>query len=65
MDALNEAWSEASRKMYESAGADGGGSSNGDGQQNGAPNGAANGSAQGAKDGNVEEADYTIVDETK
>jgi molecular chaperone DnaK len=64
MDALNEAWSEASRKMYESAGADGGGG-NGDGQQNGAPNGAANGSAQGAKDGNVEEADYTIVDETK
>jgi molecular chaperone DnaK len=59
MDALNEAWSEASRKMYESAGA-----------QQGAPNGAANGapngsSAQTGKDGNVEEADYTIVDETK
>ena len=61
MDALNEAWSEASRKMYESAGASDGGA------QNGAPNGSANGSAQGngAKDGNVEEADYTIVDETK
>jgi molecular chaperone DnaK len=54
MDALNEAWSEASRKMYESAGA-----------QQGTPNGSANGSAQGAKDGSVEEADYTIVDENK
>lgn len=57
MDALNEAWSEASRKMYESAGAS---TTDGGAQQNGAPNGAASGSAQGAKDGNVEEADYTI-----
>jgi molecular chaperone DnaK len=62
MDALNEAWSEASRKMYETAG--------GAQDANGAANGAGNahntngtGNAQSAKDGGVEEADYTIVDD--
>ncbi|TAE30326.1 MAG: molecular chaperone DnaK [Candidatus Kapaibacterium sp.] len=58
MDALNEAWSEASRKMYESAGANG--------EAQGAQNGASsNGNGQAGKDGSVEEADYTIVDENK
>jgi molecular chaperone DnaK len=57
MDALNEAWSEASRKMYETNGEQDGAPANGAG--NGAQ-GAANGAAAG---GNVEEADYTIVDE--
>jgi molecular chaperone DnaK len=60
MDALNEAWSEASRKMYETAGAEGA-PQDASGAANGSANGAANGSAKA--DGGVEEADYTIVDE--
>ncbi len=67
MDSLNEAWSEASKKMYETAGAtpDSGGEH---GEPQGSANGS-NGSANGAgtsgapKEGNVEEADYTIVDD--
>jgi molecular chaperone DnaK len=53
MDALNQLWSEASTKMYQSASAD---------QGQGAAGGAQ--SDAGAADGNkVEDADYTIVDE--
>jgi len=48
MDALNQLWSETSTKMYEQAGA----SAPNEGPQD--PSGDA---------GNVEEADYTIVDE--
>jgi molecular chaperone DnaK len=55
MDALNEAWSEASRKMYEAA-------SGGAGSDPNAGGDAGAGNANAPKDG-VEEADYTIVDE--
>jgi len=48
MDALNQLWSETSTKMYEQAGAAG------------SPN---EGSEASGDDGNVEEADYTIVDD--
>jgi molecular chaperone DnaK len=57
MDALNQLWSEASTKMYEAASAAeaaAGGSADGAG----APEGAA------AED-NVEDADFTVVDEEK
>ena len=56
MDALNQLWSEASSKMYEQAGAAEGaeGPAGGDG--------AAAGDGQAAED-NVEDADFTVVDD--
>ena len=54
MDALNQAWSEASTQMYQQAGPTGS-SDAGTGQQS---------QGQSTSDkGNVEEADYTVVDD--
>ena len=57
MDELNQAWSEASTEMYQNAS-----------QAQGAPGAEgqpAGGEQQAKKDDNVEEADYTIVDDEK
>ena len=62
-DALNAAWSEASTKMYQNAGP-----TPGAGNQGGAEAGAqqeAPKSDAGGKNPNVEEADYTVVDDKK
>lgn len=62
-DALNAAWSEASTKMYQNAGP-----TPGAGNQGGAGAGAqqeAPKSDAGGKNPNVEEADYTVVDDKK
>lgn len=61
MDALNEAWSEASRKMYESTSTPPQGAEQAGDQTSGGAN-PGSGSAK-TGDGHVEEADYTIVDE--
>jgi molecular chaperone DnaK len=58
MDALNEQWSHASKDMYSQAGA-----AEPNDQQGGQPGGAQGGT--NGPDGNVEEADYTIVDDDK
>ncbi len=62
MDALNEQWSEASQQMYSQAGSTGGEQTPPGGQAEGQA-GAQDG--QKTADGNVEEADYTIVDENQ
>ncbi len=58
MDALNQAWSEASTQMYGQAGQQGGPG----GPQD---NGGAGSSQQAKADDGVEEADYTVVDDSK
>ena len=57
MDELNKIWSEASTNMYSQAGAEAGAAGAQSGDQPG-----ADGESK-AKDDNVEEADYTVVDE--
>ena len=59
MDNLNQIWSKASEEMYKSTSSQG--PTPGADEQN--PNAQNNG--QGKKDDNVEEADYTVVDEDK
>ncbi len=56
IDDLNNAWAEASKHMYDASGAQGAPQ----GEPGAAPDGEA---ASAGGDGNVEEADYTIVDE--
>ncbi len=58
MDNLNQIWSKASEEMYKATG--GQAAPGGNGQD---PNAQNNG--QGKKDDNVEEADYTVVDDEK
>lgn len=58
MDALNEQWSQASKDMYAQAGSETQ-APQGDGQPGGEQAGAK------GPDGNVEEADYTIVDDNQ
>lgn len=56
MEELNKAWSEASQNMY--------GDSNAQGQPGAAPGGEPSGEqAQNSSDDDVEEADYTVVDD--
>jgi molecular chaperone DnaK len=57
MDNLNQVWSKASEEMYKGAQAQG--APGGNGQQNY----QAGSNGQGKKDDNVEEADYTVVDD--
>jgi molecular chaperone DnaK len=56
MDALNELWSEASTKMYQASS-----------EQGAQPGAEQAGSSSQANDGssNVEDADYTVVDDDK
>ncbi len=65
MDALNEAWSEASKKMYEAGATPGAEQAQGSPADSGASNGQTNNGASSSstKEGQVEEADYTIVDD--
>ena len=56
MDNLNQIWSEASTKMYQDAGPSQQQQQQPDGQQSSSGN-------QGGNQGNVEEADYTVVDD--
>lgn len=58
MDALNEQWSQASKDMYAQAGSETN-APQGDGQPGGEQAGTK------GPDGNVEEADYTIVDDNQ
>ena len=61
MDELNKVWSEASSKMYQQPG---GGQPGAGAQAGGAAGaGAAGDAQQGGSDDNVEEADYTVVDD--
>lgn len=60
MDELNSAWSEASKNMYQQADAQQPGT---DGNQPGA--GAQDAGQQNQSQDNVEEADYTVVDDEK
>lgn len=61
MDALNQAWNEASTAMYQQAGAGAAQQPGGEGYTGGNANA---GGAQGSADGKtVEDADYTVVDE--
>ncbi|MGA2298233.1 MAG: molecular chaperone DnaK [FCB group bacterium] len=62
MDELNKAWSDASTQMYQQAGATPSTDPNagGPGPQDAPPSGD---SQAGKPNGNVEEADYTVVDE--
>ena len=59
-DALNAAWSEASTKMYQNAGPTPGQNASADANQQ-----QSNPKQESNKDGNVEEADYTVVDDKK
>lgn len=60
MDELNKVWSEASSKMYQQPGGQPGAGPEAGGGTSG---GGATGGAQQSGDDNVEEADYTVVDD--
>lgn len=59
IDGLNQAWSSASTRMYQQAGA----STTGSTQSAGGPSYGSDGKGQEAGKSNVEEADYTVVDD--
>jgi len=59
MDNLNQIWSKASEEMYKATGGQAAPGAEGQQQSNPGNNG------QGKKDDNVEEADYTVVDDDK